>query len=143
MKYWSLLAVKLAAVAGLSYGLWMLVLSLMPKPAYVLTRENTAPFGTDLGWTSVILLLFLVTVGLFAIAIIDQRYRCRTCARRLRMPVETGSWPNSFLIGPPKMEYICSFGHGTLNVPELQIGGREQSSWKQHGDIWQELFSKK
>ena len=44
----------------------------------------------------------------------DQRYRCRVCLRRLRMPVETGSWSRMLQFGRPRIEYICPYGHGTL-----------------------------
>ena len=37
------------------------------------------------------------------------------------MPIETGSWTNSFLRGRPRLEYICIYGHGTLKVPEEQV----------------------
>ena len=55
--------------------------------------------------------------GVLYLVVWDQRYRCRTCLRRLRMPVFAGSWPNMFLKGQPRMEYICTYGHGTLKVP--------------------------
>lgn len=44
-------------------------------------------------------------------------------------------------LGRPKMEYICPFGHGTLNIEELQITGNVPPDWTQHGDIWAELFA--
>lgn len=143
MRCWGILAAKLLGVTGVVYVLLLAILRWMPKPETFMLEENNRPLGTDLGWTSVILLLFLVAAGLFALVIIDQRYRCRTCGRRLRMPVETGSWQNSFLLGQPRLEYICPFGHGTLKVPELQISGREQANWKEHGSLWEELFTKK
>lgn len=143
MKYWGFFAAKIAAVSGVVYLLWLAVLRWMPEPEPFMFHQNNAPFGTDLGWTTVMLLLFLLAAGLFALAVIDQRYRCRTCLRRLRMPVESGSWPNSFLIGPPRMEYICPYGHGTLKLPELQITGKEKADWQEHGDYWDELISKK
>jgi hypothetical protein len=70
----------------------------------------------------------------------DQRYRCRTCLRRLRMPMATGSWKNMMFLGQPRTEYICVYGHGTLKVPELQLTG-EPSDWQPHDDIWKELES--
>lgn len=39
------------------------------------------------------------------------------------------------------MEYICPFGHGKLNVSEVQITGLERPEWKEHGDLWEELFA--
>jgi hypothetical protein len=46
------------------------------------------------------------------------------------------------LLGPPRREYICPYGHGTLKVSELQITGPHPADWQQHSDdIWAELFS--
>ena len=63
-------------------------------------------------------------MGVIWLAICDQRYRCRTCLRRLRMPILTGDWTH-ILLGPPRTEYICPFGHGTLKVDEVQITGHQ------------------
>ncbi len=98
-------------------------------------------FGQDLPWTLAILLYFLLGAGLVYLAFLDQRYRCRTCLRRLRMPVETGSWQHMLLFGPPRTEYICIYGHGTLKVPEVQISGQERLDWQRHEDMWMELES--
>jgi len=70
----------------------------------------------------------------------DQRYRCRTCLRWLRMPLRTGSWTH-VLFGAPRTEYICLYGHGTLTVDELQISGQQMRDWEPHEDIWKELFA--
>jgi hypothetical protein len=86
-----------------------------------------------LGW-------FLFCMALFYAAILDTRYRCRTCLRRLRMPVKTGSWSH-VLLGPSKTEYICPYGHGTLKIFEIQSTGPHPPDWEAHGDIWKELFS--
>ena len=70
----------------------------------------------------------------------DQRYRCRVCLRRLRMPVETGSWGRMLQFGRPRVEYICPYGHGTLRTDEVQISGLATPEWTpQSGDIWEEL----
>jgi len=74
------------------------------------------------------------------LAIWDQRYRCRVCLRRLRMPIETGSWSRMLLFGRPEIEYICTYGHGRLNVSEVQISGSENPEWTpQSNDYWTEL----
>ena len=39
------------------------------------------------------------------------------------------------------MEYICPYGHGKLNVQELQISGKVAPAWTEHGDMWDELFA--
>ena len=83
---------------------------------------------------------FLLAVGIGYVIVWDQRYRCRTCLRRLRMPVETGSWGQMLQFGRPRIEYICVYGHGTLRAEELQISGREQPEWTPNSDdFWQEL----
>jgi hypothetical protein len=86
-----------------------------------------------------LLVYSLLCAGLVYLVILDQRYRCRICLRRLRMPVSTGSWTHILLFGPPRTEYICVYGHGTLKVPDLQITGPEPVDWQPHEDIWKEL----
>jgi hypothetical protein len=115
-----------------------------PKPAPLHYRGTVGPrdpFGTDLGYTFVMLAFSLVAVGVLWAVIWDQRYRCRTCLRRLRMPIQTGSWTHSFLIGRPQIEYICLYGHGTLKVEELQITGHTEPDWEPHEDMWKELIA--
>ncbi|MGP8246086.1 MAG: hypothetical protein ACLQVN_16400 [Bryobacteraceae bacterium] len=83
---------------------------------------------------------FLLAAGVGYLIVWDQRYRCRTCLRRLRMPVETGSWGQMLQFGRPRIEYICVYGHGTLRAEELQISGREQPEWTPNSDdYWREL----
>jgi hypothetical protein len=139
MKYWLYLASKIAAGALLMYGLWMSIVLVMPEPQ-ILTTQRSTWFGQDLWWTTVALLYVLLCCGVLKIILWDQLYRCRTCLRRLRMPLETGSWPSMLLLGMPRTEYICPYGHGTLRMPEVQISGRESPDWEAHGDdIWKEL----
>ena len=57
------------------------------------------------------------------------------------MPIETGSWGYMLQLGRPRIEYICAYGHGKLNVEELQISGTVSPEWTQQGDIWAELFA--
>ncbi len=137
MRYWGLLAVKLG-VSGLLLGcIWFVITLLLPRPH--LYRGQF--LGFDLPWTLAAGLVFLISCGLVYLAILDQRYRCRVCARRLRMPVTSGSWGQMLQQGRPRVEYICPYGHGTLKVAELQISGLEPSEWQKHGDMWEELLS--
>jgi hypothetical protein len=91
------------------------------------------------------MVFFLFCVGLLYLIVWDQRYRCRTCLRRLRMPLHSGSWPNPLLFGQPRTEYICIYGHGTLKVADLQLTSGpgpdwQLAQWEPHdGDIWKEL----
>jgi hypothetical protein len=115
---------------------------LLYTPPPHIVRFNHSPFLHDLNWTGMVLLFFLLSVGVLFLVVQDQRYRCRTCGRRLRMPVLTGRYAQMLLYGQPKLEYICTYGHGTLKVPELHIGGNQPSDWQAHGDdIWKELYS--
>lgn len=139
MKYWALLAAKLVAVGVVTSGLWRVVRSLLPPPRPFLYIGP--PFGRDLVWTLAAGACFLIGCGLLYLAWWDQRYRCRTCLRRLRMPVETGSWSSMLQFGRPRIEYICPYGHGTLQVPEVQLSGPEPSDWREIRDIWRELES--
>jgi hypothetical protein len=133
MKYWGYLAAKLAAGAGLAYAIaWAIYYCYLPQSADA--------FAYDLTFRLLMLGHFLLCLGLLYIVVRDQRYRCRTCLRRLRMPIARGSWTH-ILLGPPRTEYICPYGHGTLNVSELHIGGPHPPDWQEHEDIWKELFS--
>ena len=140
MKYWAFLVAKLAAAGAVLLGLRVGLVMLLPKPEQYLDTSPD-PFGHDLTYTIFMLLFTLFAVGVFWAIAWDQKYRCRTCLRRLRMPVLTGSWTN-VLFGAPRTEYICPYGHGTLKVAELQITGRQHPDWQPHSDdIWKELES--
>ncbi len=138
MRYWAWFATKLGLVAALMFGLLAGLNAVWP--VQTMFRVYRAPrFGYDLAYTLVVGLWFLLGCGLLYLAWLDQRYRCRVCLRRLRMPVETGSWSRMLLLGRPRIEYICPYGHGTLKEDELQIAGLENPEWKAHAEIWQEL----
>jgi hypothetical protein len=136
MKYWGYLAAKLLAAAGVAYAvLWAIHEIFPPEHPLMLNKMSR-----DFNLTFVMLLFFLFCLGLLYFVILDQRYRCRTCLRRLRMPIAKGSWTH-VLLGPPRTEYICPYGHGTLRVPDLQVGGPHLPDWQKHDeDIWKELF---
>jgi hypothetical protein len=102
---------------------------------------HPARLAVDLGFTFAMLLFFLFAGGLLWLIVWDQRYRCRSCLRRLCMPVATGSWTHMLFLGMPRTEYICPYGHGTLKVAELQITGRQNPDWQPNEDIWEELYS--
>jgi hypothetical protein len=129
MRYWGYLVAKLA-VAGALLLVLRKAIALMFHPAR---------FALDLPFTLAMLLFTLFAWGVVSVIIWDQRYRCRTCLRRLRMPVATGSWTHLLFVGTPRTEYICPYGHGTLKVTELQFTGRENPDWQPHEDIWKEL----
>src|SRR5438128_9546654 len=109
MRYWAYLTVKLAAVAGFLFLLRKAFLLFLPSRPY----GYPDPFAHDLSFTFVMLLYWLCAVGLIWAVLWDQRYRCRECLRRLRMPIRRGGW-NHVLLGAPQMEYICPYVHCTL-----------------------------
>ena len=139
MRYWAYFAAKVVATFAAFYGLLALLnWAWQPEPNRYI--EHPGRFGFSLGYTLTSLLIFLLfTAGLY-FCIRDQRYRCRVCLRRLRMPVETGSWSRMLQFGRPRIEYICTYGHGTLREAELQILGLENPEWTPHSDdMWDEL----
>jgi hypothetical protein len=129
MRYWGYLVAKLAVAGAILLALRRLIAWMF----------HPARLAMDLGFTFAMLVLTLLATGALSLIVWDQRYRCRTCLRRLRMPVATGSWTHVLFIGTPRTEYICPYGHGTLKVAELQITGRENPDWQPHDDIWKEL----
>ena len=138
MKYWAYLAAKLIVAGVFLYRLRRSLAYLLPPPKPLFAVAE--PFGTDLGYTFLMLLFTLVAAGVIWLVIWDQRYRCRTCLRRLRMPILTGDWTH-ILLGRPRTEYICLFGHGTLKVDEVQITGHQEPDWQPHEDMWKELVA--
>lgn len=139
MRYWAYLAAKLIVAGGLLVALRALILRALPLPQ-TFAGIRPDPFAHDLLYTFVMLVFTLFSIGLMWLIVWDQRYRCRTCLRRLRMPILTGSWTH-VLFGAPRTEYICPYGHGTLKVAELQITGHQYPDWEPHEDIWKELYA--
>jgi hypothetical protein len=139
MRYWGILVGKLVAGAGILFGIWEAAYHLYPLPSYYLTSSQ-GPFLHDLPWTTLMFVYNLLCNAVLVLIVLDQRYRCRSCGRRLRMPVSTGSHAH-LLFGPPRTDYICPYGHGTLKVPELQLTGHESADWKANDDMWTELYT--
>lgn len=142
MRYWGLLAGKGLLAFLVLQGLWAWMEgALKPQPERWFGRLMD-PLGTDVWWTLAVFAYWLLAAGLCAVALLDQKYRCRTCARRLRMPVETGSWANMTLLGRPSTEYICAYGHGKLRVANVEFDGRVPARWREYGEWWHEIFRK-
>lgn len=139
MKYWAYLAAKLAVWASIVAGMDWIVNRFFAQPLPS-KYGNQTPFAIDLTYTFIIHGISLLAIGMLWAVIWDQRYRCRTCLRRLRMPITTGSW-KAMLLSPPRREWICAFGHGTLKEDELQLDGSKQRDWQPHEDYWKELVS--
>ena len=139
VRYWGFLLLKLAGAAvGSTLALCFLNLFWAPETKLF---HLAWVFSYDLTYTTLAFVWFLFSYGLVYLAFWDQRYRCRTCLRRLCMPIGTGSWGYMLQLGRPQLEYICPYGHGKLNIEELQISGTVTPAWTEHGDIWEELFA--
>jgi hypothetical protein len=138
MRYWGVLAAKLAVAVAALCGGWIGLRRVLPASAPQLDPD-LPPFGHDLWFTLAALGFWLVSIGVAYLIVLDHRYRCRTCLRRLRMPLARGSWNQMLLAGPPRTEYICPYGHGTLRVSEVQLTGPDRPNWEPNQDIWTEL----
>jgi len=140
MRYWGYLCAKVVIAGAALYGLLVWIASLFPADPH---PDAVAPLRNgDLKLLCTVVLMgwFLLAAGTLYLIVWDQRRRCRTCLRRLRMPVETGSWGFMLQLGRPRIEYICAYGHGTLKEEELQISGLANPEWTAHSDdFWEEL----
>ena len=138
MRYWAYFAAKLALVAIVVRALLKLVIGAFPA-----SKDPYAPLGQGLNFLLcdlALMVVFLLAAGALYAIIRDQRYRCRVCLRRLRMPIATGSWSRVLQFGRPRIEYICPYGHGTLREDDLQLSGGPNTEWTPHSDdIWAEL----
>jgi len=140
MRYWGYLAGKLAAATLVIYLTGRALAAALPDAPPMLQYARHR-FGADLSYTIVLFAFGVLSAGVLWTICIDHRYRCRTCLRRLRMPIATGSWTH-VLLSRPRTEYICPYGHGTLKVEELQITGHAEPDWQPNEDIWKELQKK-
>lgn len=108
-------------------------------------RKVFAPLehaGANLAINTALMVWFILAAGAFYWIVRDQRYRCRVCLRRLRMPVETGSRSFMLQLGRPRVEYICPYGHGTLKQEEYETSELENPEWTgSKGDIWDDLYA--
>lgn len=140
MRYWAYLCAKLAVAGACLYGLLLLIGSFWPVSPHADPLAPLANGSARLLFNLALMGWFLLAAGAVYVIAWDQRRRCRTCLRRLRMPIQTGSWGRMLLLGRPRIEYICPYGHGTLREDELQISGRANPEWTpQTEDIWEEL----
>ena len=138
MRYWGWFAAKLAAAATVFWSLLLVIAWIFPPETdkLVVLGKGSLYLLCDLA----IMLWFLLAAGTLYLIVWDQRYRCRVCLRRLRMPIGTGSWSRILQLGPPRIEYICTYGHGTLREDDLRISGMSKAEWEPHSeDMWAEL----
>jgi hypothetical protein len=138
-RYWAYFAAKVAAAGAALYALLWALARLWPAEAHPPPIAPLRDVSEILLYNIVLLGWFLLCAGALAAIIFDQFRRCRVCLRRLRMPVETGSWGSMLLHGRPRIEYICPYGHGTLRADELRISGIRLPEWIAHdGGLWEE-----
>jgi hypothetical protein len=137
-RYWAILAAKLVGIGVFAWALWLLAY------ATIFRVELFARESHKLPASMAALLIALCLPGLLLViihlALRDQRFRCRVCGRRLRMPISHGKRSRPFS-DPPGMDYICTYGHGKL-VTEMWVSGDPPDEWTEYGDIWDELFAK-
>jgi hypothetical protein len=143
MKYWLYLIAKLAIAAGAVFTMLTALDFFYPAPKLRSDYGGPQPlFLHDMLFTFLTLGIWLIGAGLLSLILHDQRRRCRTCLRKLIMPINSGSWGHMVTFGRPRTELICPFGHGTLSIEELQITGHHFPDWQPHDeDIWKELES--
>ncbi len=108
-------------------------------------ERDVAPLrhaGAYLAINLALMVWFILAAGTFYLIVRDQRYRCRVCLRRLRMPVETGSRGFMLQLGRPRVEYICPYGHGTLKQEAYETSELENPKWTgSSGDLWEDLYA--
>jgi hypothetical protein len=140
MRYWAYFAAKAAAAAAVLYGLLWLINGIWPAEAHPPAIAPLRDMQKILAYNIVVGAWFLLCFAALFLIVWDQRRRCRTCLRRLRMPVGSGSWGGMLLLGRPSIESICPYGHGTLKEDDVQISGVRNPEWTAHGDdLWEEL----
>jgi hypothetical protein len=69
----------------------------------------------------------------------DQQQRCRTCLRRLELPVEIGR-TGSVLLNWAGTEMVCSQGHGVLYLPDSPANSLDRDRWSNLDESWSSLF---
>lgn len=136
-RYWGWLVAKLAAATALTAGLYAMLRNSLFRMEMLSDRFDLIQFTFD-GVLVGFWILPMVWVGLVWLSFYDQRYRCRVCARRLRMPVDQGSY-SALLLDHPGVEYVCPYGHGKLLVA-VWVSDQTPPKWTEYGNFWQELF---
>ena len=120
MRYWGILAAKLVVAAVFLYGVWCGMEALYTPPAE-LALWNHSPFLHDLRFTMMVFLYNLLVQGVLFLIVWDQRYRCRKCGRRLRMPVLTGRYAQMLLYGQPVWNISARMGTARSKCPNCTL----------------------
>lgn len=137
-RYWLWLGAKIVLILGVIAGLWAGAQFILP-PAPGGWLRAWPRLGTDFSYTLAAFVLGLLAAGLIGLCAWDQRFRCRVCARRLRLPRAEGVYSSVMLVGVPHTEYICSYGHGTLYVPDVHTTYLP-AKWTPIASLWEDLL---
>ena len=128
-RYWSFLAFKVIAVLVLLPLVWV--------ECGAALRSQIPSNGWRVGSGIVMAFAFVIGMGRAIIwTVADQRRRCRSCLRRLILPVTVGSWGSLF--EPAATEMLCEGGHGALALSDAETTG--QDHWTELDDSWRALF---
>lgn len=139
LRFWAWLAAKLALAALLVVGFGTVVGWAIPPPPGGLLA-GWPRLGSDLSYTFAVFLVVVFAFLLGWVCAVDQMYRCRVCARRLRMPHAEGNYSHIMFGGVPYTEYICTWGHGKLNVPDVHVVGGAFFRWTGYRSLWEDLM---
>lgn len=137
IRYWGWFALKIALATVATALLYAVLRNTLFRLEYLNTGFDIIQLTFD-GVLFGFFVLPMFWVALVVLAIRDQRFRCRVCARRLRMPVAQGSY-SALLLDHPGTEYVCPYGHGKLLL-EYWVTTEPVPTWTKYGNIWQELF---
>src|SRR5580658_1850289 len=98
VRYWGYLVVKLTLSCAIA-AVFLCEINYSWTPRYPIPEINWGLFFWDTSvshlhaaplYTLMVGLDFLFLSGLLYLSVLDQRYRCRVCLRRLRMPIGRG-----------------------------------------------------
>src|SRR5579875_1309323 len=127
MKYWGYLAAKVIVWLGILGAIERMIARAFPQP---LNLSRPSEVTTYLNYELVMLLFGLFAVGLAWLILWDQRYRCRTCLRRLRMPVQMAPGTTSCWARPGPTIFVptdtapCRFQIFTFTAMKSRTGSR-------------------
>jgi hypothetical protein len=128
-RYWSFLVCKAVAVAVVVPLLWIELGTVL--------RGWAPSLGARIVIGLVSVVVFVVAMGRAMIwCVADQRRRCRSCMRRLVLPVSVGSYASVF--EPSATEMLCEQGHGALSLSDTETD--VQDRWTRLDDSWKALF---
>jgi hypothetical protein len=129
-KWWGLLAGKVLLLMGLHMGMLVLVSGLFPGHK----------LAKDLAYTFSVMGIDVVLLLLGYALWMDQKFRCRVCLHRLRMPVAKGNWSRNLFSEPPELEWICPFGHGAMHLNHAQLISAKPDHWTSNDDNFWRAF---